>query len=291
VTLRESRTQALPAPVRIAVQLPRGSLERGDRCGQRAERTLVRGELDHAFETELSLELAHRALRPIGLHLSQNLAQRHAGSLGRVPDLIERFPLFPLGIVLLPGEAVPLHIFEPRYRQMIAECLEEEREFGIVWLSDEGLKDIGCAAEVTEVLERMPDGRMNVLVEGTKPFRLDRRIDDMVYPAGDVEPLADVEAAPSPDLVAAARERYAEVVERVTDSRPPEDDLADLDAYGMAATIDIELAAKQKLLELRSEDQRLELVVQIFSEAMKKLDYVEEAGDRAKSNGHLGPGG
>ena len=104
-------------------------------------------------------------------------------------DTIERFPLFPLGLVLIPHELVPLHIFEERYKLMIGECLEQDSEFGIVWLSDDGLKEVGCSARVTKVLERFEDGRMNVLVEGTSPFRLVRRIDDLPYPAGDVEPL------------------------------------------------------------------------------------------------------
>src|SRR3954462_13062681 len=101
-------------------------------------------------------------------------------------DTIERFPLFPLGLVLIPHELVPLHIFEERYKLMIGECLEQDSEFGIVWLSDDGLKEGGCAARVTKVLERLEDGRMNVRVEGTSPFRLVRRIDDLPYPAGDV---------------------------------------------------------------------------------------------------------
>ena len=204
-----------------------------------------------------------------------------------MPDLIERFPLFPLGIVLLPGEAVPLHIFEPRYRQMIGECIEERSEFGIVWLSDDGLKDVGCAAGISEVLERMPDGRMNVLVEGTRVFRLERRIDDMTYPAGDVALLEDAAEAPDEELLSSARRRYADVVERVTEARPDDERLGALDAYGMAATIEIELTAKQRLLELRSEAERLSLLLTILEEAMKRLDYVEEAGSRARGNGHV----
>ena len=89
---------------------------------------------------------------------------------------IESFPLFPLGLVLLPGELVPLHIFEERYKLMIGECLEQESEFGIIWLSDDGLKEVGCSARITRVLERFDDGRLNILVEGTDPFRLARRI-------------------------------------------------------------------------------------------------------------------
>jgi Lon protease-like protein len=203
-------------------------------------------------------------------------------------DRIERLPLFPLGIVLLPGEAVPLHIFEPRYRQMIAECLEEDMEFGIVWLSDNGLKAVGCCAAVTEVLDRMPDGRMNILVEGTRPFRLERRIEDLAYPAGDIELLDDDEAEPEESLLERARERYADLLERATDSRPEPGELTRLGAYDMAATIDLELDAKQKLLELRAEEERLRVVTDVFGEAMRRLDYVERAGDRARSNGKVG---
>src|ERR687893_816175 len=87
---------------------------------------------------------------------------------------ILRFPLFPLGLVLLPGENVPLHIFEERYKLMVGECLDEEREFGIVWLSDDGLREIGCGARIVRVLERFEDGRMNIVVEGTTPFHLDQ---------------------------------------------------------------------------------------------------------------------
>ena len=91
---------------------------------------------------------------------------------------IERFPLFPLGLVLLPQELVPLHIFEDRYKTMVGECLDEDTEFGIIWLSDDGLKEVGCSARISRVLEEFEDGRLNILVEGTDPFRLLRRIED-----------------------------------------------------------------------------------------------------------------
>src|ERR671923_42182 len=105
-------------------------------------------------------------------------------SLRNMPGTIERFPLFPLDLVLLPQELVPLHIFEERYKLMIGECLDEEREFGILWLSDDGLKEVGCSARITRVLERFDDGRLNILIEGSEPFRLMRRIEDLPYPAG-----------------------------------------------------------------------------------------------------------
>jgi Lon protease-like protein len=203
-------------------------------------------------------------------------------------DSIERFPLFPLGLVLLPEEVVPLHIFEERYKQMIGECIEEEREFGIVWLSDDGLKDIGCTAEIAQLLELMEDGRMNVLVRGATPFRLMRRIEELPYPAGDIELLDEDGPAEADAAVAAeARERYAQLVERLTDSRPDADQLAGLGAYDMAATIDFALDAKQALLEARSEDERMRMIGELFTNTMKRLDLVERAGERAQSNGKV----
>lgn len=201
---------------------------------------------------------------------------------------IERFPLFPLGLVLLPGELVPLHIFEDRYKLMIGECLDEEREFGIIWLSDDGLKEVGCSARITRVLERFDDGRLNILVEGTDPFRLARRIEDLPYPAGDIELLAD-DTEDDKDALERARSRYADLVEQVTDSRPEPDALAQLDAYGMAATLEVAPAAKQSLLELRSESSRLEQLEGLFTEALQRIEMAERAAERASGNGHLRP--
>ena len=202
-------------------------------------------------------------------------------------DLEERFPLFLLGLVLLPSEAVPLHIFEERYKVMIGRCLEEESEFGILWLSDEGLRDVGCSAQVVNVLERMDDGRMNILVQGTRAFRLERRIEDMEYPAGDVEFLDDEYEEADSGLVESAHESYAQLVEHVTGERPAEDQLAGLDAYGMAATIELSPEPKQALLEERSEAARLRVVEELFGLARGRLEQAERAQELARSNGKV----
>jgi Lon protease-like protein len=204
-------------------------------------------------------------------------------------ETLDRFPLFPLGIVLLPSEVVPLHIFEERYKTMIGECMESGGEFGIVWLSDESLSEVGCTARVTQVLEELEDGKSNILVAGGRPFQLLRRIDDMAYPAGEVEMLHDADASEDedPELGAEARARYADLVEHVTDDRPSADDLEDLDSFGMAATIEFDAASKQELLELRSERERLAYVRDLFVKTMKRLAQSEEAGELARSNGRI----
>jgi Lon protease-like protein len=203
-----------------------------------------------------------------------------------VGDRYESFPIFPLPLVLLPTELAPLHIFEERYKRMINLCLEESTEFGIVWLGDSGLAEIGCTARITELIDRMDDGRLNILVRGERPFRLLRRVDDLAYPAGDIEVLED-DANASESHVQAARSSYAEVVEKATDQRPQAEDLVDMDAYGMAATIDLEPALKQKLLDSRSEDERLEIVEDLFDKAVERLERAEHVSEVARSNGKV----
>jgi Lon protease-like protein len=205
-----------------------------------------------------------------------------------VPDrLVTDFPLFPLGLVALPTEVVPLHIFEQRYQTMMGRCLEESSEFGIVWLSDDGLRSVGCACEIAQVLERLPDGRMNLLTRGTRPFRVVERLEHLPYPAGVVEFLEDADEDPDFAAREAAQETYADLVERVTDRRPDADELGAMTAYGMAATVDFGLDAKQGLLDLRSESKRLKLVTRLFRAAQKRLDFVDRAQARARSNGKV----
>jgi Lon protease-like protein len=201
--------------------------------------------------------------------------------------LVRDFPLFPLGIVALPTELVPLHIFEERYKTMIARCLEEQSEFGIVWLADDGLRPIGCACEIAEVLERLPDGRLNLVARGTRPFRIEARQDELAYPAGVVEFLDDRAEDPDPEAADGARSAYADLVEQATDRPPDPDQLAAMSAYEMAATVEFGLDAKQGLRDLRSETARMRLVARLCRAAIKRLDFIDRAQARARSNGKV----
>ena len=182
-----------------------------------------------------------------------------------MPDRTVRdFPLFPLPLVAIPHELVPLHVFEARYRTMFDELLESETEFGIVWSVDGTTREVGCACAITEVLERMDDGRLNVLTRGTRPFRIVEHRPDRPYPVATVEFVEDKAETPDAATAAAARS-----------------------AYAMAATVDFGLDAKQGLLDLRSENARMRLVTRLFRAALKRLDFVERAQARARSNGKV----
>ncbi len=210
-----------------------------------------------------------------------------------MPERVSQgFPLFPLGIVALPSESVPLHIFEQRYRRMIERCLQAERgsagrEFGIVWLSEEELKPVGCACEIEQVLERMQDGRLNILARGTRPFRLLERQHDLPYPAGVVEFLSEPEEELDAEAAAAARELYRELVMQATDRQIEARELGQMDAYRMAATVEFDADAKQQLLELRSENARLRLLARLIQAALERLELIERAQLRALSNGKV----
>jgi Lon protease-like protein len=197
------------------------------------------------------------------------------------------FPLFPLGMVAVPHEVVPLHIFEDRFKAMIGEVLEDGREFGLIWAADDGLKANGCAMEVTEVLERHEDGRLDILTRGTRPFRIVAERFDRVYPCGEVEFLDDKDESPDAKTVDAAHAAYGDLVEEATDKVLEADVLEPLTAYEMAATVDFGPDAKQGLLDLRSENARLRLLTRLFRAAVKRLDFIERAQARAKSNGKV----
>ena len=201
--------------------------------------------------------------------------------------LVRDFPLFPLGLVALPSELVPLHIFEDRYKAMIGRCLEEGSEFGIVWMADDGLRQIGCACEIAEVLDELEDGRINLVARGTRPFRIEARQEELPYPAGTVEFLEDRPEEPDAEAADAAHAAYAELVNEATDRDPDMEEIAAMSAYEMAATVEFGLDAKQGLLDLRSESARLRLVARLFRAAIKRLDFVERAQARARSNGKV----
>ncbi len=200
-------------------------------------------------------------------------------------------PIFELPVVILPGELLPLHIFEERYVRMIGHCLETAEPFGIVFRDEEGTAHrIGCTARVTEVLERFDDGRMNIVVTGEQPFRVLERFEEAEYPAGEVEPIDRGDEAEDEDSEAAdmARQAFAELVKRVSGDQPPEDlDLAAEDAYGIAARVELPVETKQALLEQRSEPERMRMLGNALRALVAAVARSGEIAEPAKMNGHV----
>lgn len=202
-------------------------------------------------------------------------------------ELAHGFPLFPLELVVLPTETVPLHIFEDRYKTMVIECLAHDNEFGILWLGGDGLRHIGCCCHIERVVDRDEEDRMNLVTRGTRPFRVIERQGHLPYPAGVIEFLADRVEPVDETLVTEAHHAYGDLVRRATDRDPSTEDLQEMSAYEMAATVDFGLEAKQGLLDLRSESARLRLVTRLFRAAIMRLEFVDRAQARARSNGKV----
>lgn len=198
-------------------------------------------------------------------------------------------PIFELPVVLLPGELMPLHIFEERYKRMVDHCLESETPFGVVFRDDDGsARRIGCTAQVTEVLERFDDGRINIVVTGGQPFRVLERFESEEYPAGEIEPVAAEELPVSGEKDAAegAREAFADLVRRVSGSEP-EEGITDGDAYAIAGRVELPAETKQRLLELRDEDERMEILREALVGLIDTLKRSRDVAERARMNGKV----
>jgi Lon protease-like protein len=197
--------------------------------------------------------------------------------------------LFPLGLVLLPGERMPLHIFEPRYKELIGECLAEQRPFGIVLADDSGLHEVGTEASVIEVLERFDDGRLNIVVEGGDRFRVVELTSGRAFQTGEVEEVADEDVAFDQGDAERALGLFQELRELVgSDVEEPEQGEPAL-SYALASRVDFGLNPKQRLLELTSEAERLTLVIELLEGALTAVREEQARRELASRNGKLRP--
>ena len=161
--------------------------------------------------------------------------------------------LFPLGLVLLPTEQVPLHIFEPRYRELITECLDNEEPFGLIYADDDGLRQIGTLATVVEVTDRFEDGRLNIVVEGGGRFRLAELTEGRSFHTGTIEPIGDRDDPPSPKDVKRGVELFAKLVELTgADVEVPDETVAQ-PSFALASRFELAPDLKLELLEETSE--------------------------------------
>jgi len=199
--------------------------------------------------------------------------------------------LFPLGIVLLPTEQIPLHIFEERYQELIGECLDLEQEFGLVYADDEGLREIGTRASVTEVLDRFDDGRLNIVVEGGERFRLLQLTEGRSFQTGLVEPVEDEADAADPDDADHALKLFHRLVE-LTGAEVEEPRLsAEQLSFELAGRFEFAPELKQKLLQLTSERQRMHLLAEILAGAAVAVERERDIANRAQGNGKVDPRG
>jgi Lon protease-like protein len=198
--------------------------------------------------------------------------------------------LFPLPIVLVPTERIPLHIFEPRYRELIEECVESETDFGLVLATGDGaVHEIGTRASVLEVLEVLDDGRMNVVVEGGERFRLLELTSGRSFTTGLVEPVVDDDDPPADADVERALELYRELAETAeSDVDFPEPDVPQLD-FELAARVDFEVDSKQEVLAMSSPRLRMQRLAALLESALEAVRLEQTMRERAGKNGKVTP--
>lgn len=200
----------------------------------------------------------------------------------------ERIPLFPLNVVLFPGAPLPLHIFEPRYRQMVKDCLEEKAEFGMLLSLSNGVARVGCTAEIVEVAKRYTDGRMDILTVGRSPFRVVELFTENPLLEGHVDYLEDRETRSIAQIQRELVELYEACHTLIFDDYPKNLEGADAEelSYLVAATLPMDLLWKQQILELRCEADRQERLVTYLREWAPHLQKSDAMRQRAGGNGH-----
>lgn len=199
--------------------------------------------------------------------------------------------LFPLAAVLVPGELMPLHIFEERYKRLIRDCEHEAQEFAILYADDDGTREVGCTAEIVEVTERFDDGRLNLVVRGGEVVRVLELTRGRMYTTGRVEPVADEEEDAAGEAKSALA-LYQQVAE-ATGNEPDPAVTPDLDriSYAIAARVEFPPVEKLRLLEERSERARLMVIVELLARGLENLAAAAEIRERAHTNGKVAPPG
>jgi Lon protease-like protein len=196
-------------------------------------------------------------------------------------------PLFPLDVVLFPGTPLPLHIFEPRYKEMIGECLAQNRAFGVVRAAEQGLVDVGCTAEVVTVVKEYEDGRLDIVTEGRKRFQLVRVDQERSFLRADVLMIEDDPAMPSQEDTDRATQLHSELL-AMAGARQ---DISAADpamlSFYLAGSLPLDLDFKQKLLSLRSEPERLTLLIGYLEKIIPNLHRAARAKEKAGGNGHV----
>ena len=186
-------------------------------------------------------------------------------------------PLFPLELVLLPGVPLPLHIFEPRYKEMIGECLEQKKPFGVVRASSDGVADIGCTAEIISITKKYDDGRMDILTRGVERFEVIEVNEDRSFLQAEIAVMEDEPEKPAAGMVTQAVRLHAEIAKLAGSEPSGPDEKASNLSFLLAGSLPLDLDFKQSLLATLSEAKRLEAVVGYLEAVLPGLRRASKA--------------
>jgi len=190
---------------------------------------------------------------------------------------VSLLPLFPLDLVLLPGVPLPLHIFESRYKEMITECIDERKPFGVVRTSSDGVADIGCTAEILEVTKRYDDGRMDILTRGVERFEVLHVHEDRPFLQAEFTVIDDEPGSAPSEMVHEAVRLHTEIVKLAGAEMSGPDERADQLSFLLAGSLPLDLDFKQKLLTTLSEPKRLQAVISYLEAVLPGLRRAAKA--------------
>lgn len=202
---------------------------------------------------------------------------------------MKRIRLFPLGLVLLPGMPLPLHIFEERYKQMITECLDESAPFGIVWFDGQSIRSVGCTARIVKVLHRYEDGRMDILTRGERRFFTEALVEEKSYTEADVRFIEDAEETGDSAAFEAARTLLAKLSAAGHLSEPIETidiESAQQLSFAIPATEGFTHAELQRFLEMTSSSERLQKGAEALTRILERVRVTEQIRKIIGGNGH-----
>ena len=186
---------------------------------------------------------------------------------------MDNMPLFPLNIVAVPKERIPLHIFEPRYKRMIKDSIKTGDPFGIVLKDDKGLKSIGCSVKIIRVLKEHPTGEYDIIVKGQQCFRIKDKVqeNDQLW-IGNVTYLEDQVSAPA-DLLEKTRDQYLHILLKLGLNEDMERHMSKSRSFDFIEFINLPNKIKQQLIETNDENQRLEIINRIFTGVMTMVSF------------------
>ena len=186
---------------------------------------------------------------------------------------MDSMPLFPLNIVAVPKERIPLHIFEPRYKRMIKDSIKTGDPFGIVLKDDKGVKSIGCSVKIIRVLKEHPTGEYDIIVQGQQCFRIKDKVqeNDQLW-IGNVTYLEDQESAPA-DLLEKTRDQYLHILLKLGLNEDMERHMSKGRSFDFIEFINLPNKIKQQLIETNDENQRLEIINRIFTGVMTMVSF------------------
>src|ERR1700722_3931656 len=196
-------------------------------------------------------------------------------------------PLFPLEVVLFPGTPLPLHIFEPRYKEMIGECLDRNTPFGVVLAAERGIAEIGCTAEIIAVTKQYPDGRLDIVSEGRKRFEVLHLNQDGSFLRAEVAMLNDEPSVPSQEHADRAVRLHSQILKLAGAVQDLSSANMALLSFHLAGSLPLDLDFKQKLLAQRSESKRVSMLAEYLGTLVPALSRASHAREKAGGNGHV----